>query len=456
MNLIQLKHQYRASGSNLSYLRYLINGRINANAKITDRLLVDCMSSNITAEEYKERKQDLKDFGKLFHSKMFSNSHSASMFIVSELNNHYYWMRSLRNWKDLLNNTFTNYSFGACYDCSHLDMEGNFYSLEDDDIICSSCKENYYWNNDENYYQRDEWFEDEDEYDDDDSNGYNNIGSYHSSKRKLGHIPSSFDNRKPRVLLGLELEMETADSGKFNKDERAGHLLDVVGKYKQHTYALCEEDRSLDNGFEMVTSYTGLDVHKTQLEFFKHRFDGMSSHNTSTCGLHIHICKSDMTTLHGAKMVFFINDASNLDLIKAIARRDSASYAKLVDKKSDKSWLKNTVKNSKNKFNQLRGLNYDRYESLNFQNDRTIEFRLFKGTLKYETIMACLEFTYATWHFCKDASIDQLTTKDFIEFICKPENKQDTRFLRVYLRSKGFEVSAINKVCPEHHLKLVA
>ncbi len=454
MNLIQLKHQYRASGS---YLRYLINSRINANVKVTDRTLVNFPSSTITVEEYKERKQDLKDFAKLFHSKMFSNSHSASMFIVSELNTHYYWMRSLRDWKDLLNDTFNNYSFGACYDCSHLDMEGNFYSLEDDDIICSSCKENYYWNNDENYYQRDEWFEDEDEDDyDDDSSGYNNIGSYHSSKRDLGRIPSSFDNRKPRVLLGLELEMEVAESGKFNKDERAGHLLDVVGKYKQHTYALCEEDGSLDNGFEMVTSYTGLDVHKTQLEFFKHRFEGMSSHNTSTCGLHIHICKSDMTTLHGAKMVFFINDASNLELIRSIARRDSASYAKLVDKKTDKSWLKNTVKNSKHKFNQLKGLNYDRYESLNFQNDRTIEFRLFKGTLKYESIMACLEFTYATWHFCKDASIDQLTTKDFIEFICKPENKQDTRFLRVYLRSKGFQLCTVPNICPERHLKLVA
>ena len=301
---MELKYQYRAGGS---YLRYLINARINANSKVTDRILVGCMSSIIKAEEYKERKQDLKDFGKLFHSKMFDNSYRASTFIASELNTHYYWMRNLRDWGELLSNTFSNYSFSACYDCSHLDIESNFYSLEDDDLICSSCKENYYWNNDENYYQRDEWYEDNDEEDEDFSN-YNNIGSYHSSKRSLGHIPSTFDNRKPRVLLGLELEMEVAESGKFNKDERAGHLLDVVGKYKQHTYALCEEDGSLDNGFEMVTSYTGLDVHKTQLEFFKHRFEGMSSHNTSTCGLHIHICKSDMTTLHGAKMVFFIND----------------------------------------------------------------------------------------------------------------------------------------------------
>ena len=377
--------------------------------------------------------------------------------LMREMNGKYRDIGSSTCFIDLLDTVFPNFSHTSCYDCSDVGCSHDFYGVENDFDVCHDCRDNYYWNNAQGYYQRDEWFEDEDEDEDEyDSSGYNNIGSYHSSKRKLGHIPSSFDNRKPRVLLGLELEMETADSGKFNKDERAGHLLDVVGKYKQHTYALCEEDGSLDNGFEMVTSYTGLDVHKTQLEFFKHRFEGMSSHNTSTCGLHIHICKSDMTTLHGAKMVFFINDASNLELIRAIARRDSASYAKLVDKKTDKSWLKNTVKGSKNKFNQLKGLNYDRYESLNFQNDRTIEFRLFKGTLKYETIMACLEFTYATWHFCKDASIDQLTTKDFIEFICRPENKQDTRFLRVYLRSKGFQLCTVPNICPEHHLKLVA
>jgi hypothetical protein len=153
-------------------------------------------------------------------------------------------------------------------------------------------------------------------------------------------------------------------------------------------------------------------------------------------------------------MVFFINDTNNYQLIKAVARRD-ASYGKIKDKKSDTSWLKDVVRHRKDKQNQLRGLNSDRYEALNFNNDKTIEFRLFKGSLKYETIMACLEFTYATWHFCKDAGIDQLTTNQFIQFICMPQNKSDTRFLRVYLKNKGFDMACgMPTVCPDHLRKV--
>jgi hypothetical protein len=450
---MQLKHQHRASGS---YLKYLIQQRSNRNANISSRILSNS-SPNITARKYLEARHHLKNFGKLVTECKHLDDSESHNFLIRAMNTTYSRINSYLNCVDFLDIVFPNYHHGSCADCSHLGHSNDFYNVEDDYSVCENCRDDYYWNDAQGYYQRDEWYDDRDDDDDEDEeySDYKNIGSYHSSKRKLGHIPSSFDNRKPRVLLGLELEMET-DAGRHSKDERAGHLLDIVGKYKNHQYALCEEDGSLDNGFEMVTSYTGLDVHKTQLEFFKHRFESMSSHNTSTCGLHIHICKSDMSTLHGAKMVFFINDANNLELVKAIARRDSASYAKLVDKKSDKSWLKQSVKGSKNKFNQLKGLNYDRYESLNFQNDRTIEFRLFKGSLKYETIMACLEFTYATWHFCKDASIDQLTTKDFISFICKPENKQDTRFLRVYLKNKGFDLCVVPKVCSENYLKLVA
>jgi sulfide:quinone oxidoreductase len=50
-----------------------------------------------------------------------------------------------------------------------------------------------------------------------------------------------------------------------------------------------------------------------------------------------------MTTLHGAKMVFFINDTNNYQLVKAVARRD-AGYGKIKDKRADTTWLKDAVK----------------------------------------------------------------------------------------------------------------
>jgi hypothetical protein len=431
----------RKDGYSISAIKYEITRNLTNFPCFNGRILQGHYGV-ISRDTYLGKSSQLKDFGK-FYSKALSDGGELQGQSIFEFLNRNKWIRNLRSWQEELHTNFGG-SYYECADCSHIGFEDDAKNVCDDYLVCSHCVQNYYWNEYEGYYQSEPDYDEDNE----DENEYENIGSYHSSKKHLGHIPSSFDNRTPRVLLGMELEMEC--SRQENKDGRAGHLLDHLGRYKGYKYALCEEDGSLDDGFEMVTSYTGLDVHKHQLQFFKNSFSGMSSHNTKTCGLHVHICKSDMTTLHGAKMVFFINDAKNETLVKAIARRDSTSYAQIKDKKNDTSWLKNIVRYTKDKKNQLRGLNADRYEALNFSNEKTIEFRLFRGTLRYETIMACLEFTYATWHFCKDASIDHLTTKHFIEHICKPENKADTRFLRVYLKNRGFDmVCKMPTVCPE-------
>jgi hypothetical protein len=168
-----------------------------------------------------------------------------------------------------------------------------------------------------------------------------------------------------------------------------------------------------------------------------------------------------MSTLHGAKMILFINDQANQKLIKAIARRDSSTYAQIKNKAESKEWLKNAVKYSSVKNRQLCQLNSDRYEALNFKNSKTIEFRLFKGSLVYETIMSCLEFTYATWFFTRDASTKSMTIDGFLKFICANENKGDTKFLRAYLKAKGFELPEKNTVVQfpvksENQLKKVA
>jgi hypothetical protein len=346
---------------------------------------------------------------------------------------------------EVLQKHFRGMSFFCCEDCNdYFEWDDGRPTYDGDYRVCDSCIENNYtYSHSRDTYITDSDFEDEQDEEDQDPE-YDYIGSYHSSKRNLGHIPSSYDMRSPRVLLGLELEIEVSDD--YDKDTRAKVLLDGMSDYRdedgiRHTYCLMEEDGSLDNGFEMVTAYTGLDVHKAQLQYFKNKTAGLTSHNTSTCGLHVHVCKSSMTTLHAAKMVLFINDPANIDLVKCIARRTDASYSKIKNKKDDKHWLKDSVHSSKDKDEQIRRMNSDRYEALNFKNEKTIEFRLFKGTLKYETMIACLEFSFACWHFTASASASELSTGKFLEFICMPEHRKDTRFLRAYLKEKGYALA---------------
>ena len=317
-------------------------------------------------------------------------------------------------WSSFMDEHFSG-SYFHCQDCENVFSDDESHNAYDDYSICSNCCDySYRYSNRHGYYVQD---------DDEDHQENEHIGEYHSSSENLGHIPSKFDNRKPRVLLGLELEMEIKDS--YSRDERAGELLENIGQYKNHTYALCEHDGSIDNGFEMVSAYTGLDVHAEQLKFFENGLRGAISHDSDNCGLHVHICKADMTTLHGAKMILFINDQANQKLIKAIARRDSSDYAKFKNKAQDRDWLKDAV-GCETKRSQLMNLNHDRYEALNFKNAKTIEFRLFKGSLVYSTIMACLEFTYATWFFCRESSNKNLNMDHFLKFICAHEYHRDT------------------------------
>ena len=397
--------------------------------------------SNLAGYELLERKRMYQVSGREFAQAIQADDWESALQAL----NQYGSMVSHRT--DLvrvLEEKFTGYSFFCCEDCNdYFQWDSGRHTYDGDYRVCDSCIEDNYTYSD----SRDTWITNsdyEDDQEEENEREYENIGSYHSSKRNLGHIPSSYDMRSPRVLLGLELEIEVADD--YCKDSKAGELIDGMSDYRdedniRHTYCLMEEDGSLDHGFEMVTAYTGLDVHKAQLQYFKQKSKGLTSHNTSTCGLHVHVCKSSMTTLHGAKLVLFINDPANIKLVGDIARRTDASYSQIKNKKDDKHWLKDSVHSSSDRSAQLQRLNADRYEALNFKNEKTIEFRLFKGTLKYETMIACLEFSFACWHFTAHASTNELTTEKFLEFICMPENRKDTRFLRAYLKEKGYALA---------------
>lgn len=331
----------------------------------------------------------------------------------------------------------------VCDDCGHLENDDDGHWAYDDRHICDCCtSDNYTWSDiQDTYISNEDWEEEQEE-----ENDYPDsvIGDYHSSKRKLDRIPSSFDQRKTSVLMGLELEMEVRSG---DREDQAVALLDSIGVHKGYRYACLEHDGSLNNGFEMVTGWTGLDVHREQLQRFTQPIRGLKSHDTSTCGLHVHICKKNMTVFHAVKMVLFINDSGNQRLIRTVARRDSSRYSQVKNKKASYSWIKHARQyKDSGKGRVLQMLNDDRYEALNFQNDKTIEFRLFKGTLRYETILACLEFTYATWFFCRDTGTNELTTPNFLEFISRAENLEDTKYLRQYLMEKNWVLPELGTI----------
>lgn len=304
----------------------------------------------------------------------------------------------------------------------------------------------------------------------------NAIGGYHSSRNVVGKIPSAqYDGRKLPLLMGLELEVEA--TGLSSPEGVAHKWLKMMGIVqigdKKHRYCATEHDGSLSNGFECVTGYTGLDVHALALLPLKDKpfRDSLRSHETTTCGLHVHIDRMNMTPLHAYKLNLFVNDAKNQKLMYAIARRyNHDRYAAMAPKEGDAKIMGDYVRRlresvpsvslaratakgvaglkarrdysalMRSRYKDIIGsANGSRYQAVNFANRNTVEYRLFRGSLRYETIMACLEFTRASWLFAYQLSKSEMTTEAFLKFICEPANRPDTKFLREYLTLKGFD-----------------
>lgn len=439
MNLMQTYKHYK-DNYRLEHAKEQIRNRMKDNISSNRKYHRDigCALSALL-----NRKVLRKQFASLFSQAVKDQDHDQAIDLINDYE--YRTIRSSMNdVVDLFNSKFNDYDFGVCEDCGLVEIDSNFHTAYDGDrIVCNSCFEEYYYHDRSGQYVHNDDQNYSEDNDDDDSI----IGEYHSSADNLGKIPSLFDKRKSQIFLGLELEIEVNED--YSRSDKAEMILSNIGVYTdnqndRYTYCLAEDDGSLNHGFELVTGYTGLDVHEKQLAYFKKPIRGLRSHDTSTCGLHIHIDKHNVTLNHATKMILFMNDSGNQKLIKTIARRSSNRFCKVLNKKADYSWLKSAKRSS----DPLRQLNEDRYECLNFHNDNTIEFRLFKGTLKFESIMSCLEFTYATWFFCKDNGYQDLTTDNFIQFICKPENRSDTKYLRAYLKSHLFDIPELDKPNP--------
>lgn len=318
--------------------------------------------------------------------------------------------RSLRSIRRDDPDDFCTRSYGARNYCRHPAVSG----FMDDDTYSEYC---------------DEYGGDDD--DEDRRSDTSLLACYHEGV-DIGHIPSAAYDKK-RVWLGMELEIECGDRDR-------NHVVQSVNSHvnTDRKYVRFETDGSLSYGFEIITGYTGLDTHEKWLKRFANSdLKGCKSHDTSTCGLHVHIDKRDMTPFEAARLMLFINNPANERLIRAVARRygRDAGYAKFCDK--SKTALHSAHVAVKRRHNDLTWMNEDRYEALNFQPARTIEYRLYRGTLKVETIMACLEFTWLSYWFARQTSITRLGTEDFIKWISQPKNKRESRYLRQMLAAKG-------------------
>lgn len=286
------------------------------------------------------------------------------------------------------------------------------------------------------------------------------IGGYHSSKllftKSLPHITGDLPH-KSVLKVGYELEFCMAHSGKTDnqvaremKNNIERTMTSLFGNANQ-PYCGFERDGSVD--FEMVSGYGPMDTHRAVLRELLGDDSWrkwLSSHNNGKCGLHVHLDKPT-SLMHAVRMQAFYNNPFNENLIRAVARRygRNTGYAKVKGDKGDMVLAAKQLKNNQQYYSHprhealsraIRALTSERYEVLNFLNDKTVEVRAFRGSLVLGTVLACLEFAFISWYFCRDTAASQLTIENFLGYISAPEWRHETASLRRYLWGKGFKV----------------
>ena len=257
--------------------------------------------------------------------------------------------------------------------------------------------------------------------------------------KSYNYKPTPIFHGSGDLFLGIELEVDKG--GEYA--ENAEKILSVANESDDVLYI--KHDGSLTDGFELVSEPCDLEYHMTKFPwqkiFEKAISLGYASHNTSTAGLHVHVNRSAFGETRErqeevvARIIHFV-EKNWLEMKKFSRRTESninrwaARYCSISEE------VQETYKKAKDK-------RLGRYVAVNLENYDTIEFRLFRGTLRYKTFAATLQLVE---QICKlainltDKEFERLSWSDFVSGISK-----DKQELIEYLKLKRLYVNdAVN------------
>ena len=234
---------------------------------------------------------------------------------------------------------------------------------------------------------------------------------------------------KDLLYYGVELEI---DCGGENS-ENAEKIEDIGNEKDIHLY--CKHDGSINNGFEIVSHPMTLKYHYNDMnwnEIFEKAVSmGYKSHNTHTCGLHIHINRNAFGETYDdqefaiARIVYFVE--SNWNELVKFSRRHIDNIMRWASRYG-------IVENVKNTYNKAKKSNLGRYVAVNLFNSDTVEIRIFRGTLNIDTFYATLQLVD---EICKraieipDYEFEKMSWLDFVSKINKEEKPELIKYLKL-------------------------
>ena len=235
-------------------------------------------------------------------------------------------------------------------------------------------------------------------------------------------------------FFGVELEVDCGGKD----DENAGRIKGEANCRCERIYI--KSDGSLDDGFEIVSHPMSLIYHFNEMPWEDVLSEavrlGYRSHQTSTCGLHVHVNRDAFGENHDEqekvieKILFFVE--LHWAELFIFSRRSEYTMSRWAARygyeKTGKQILDKAKKNGAG-----------RYAAVNLCPYSTIEFRLFRGTLKLNTLYATLQLVNKICDVAMtmtEAEIENQSWSDFVQTVTEPELIQYLRERRLYVNDE--------------------
>ena len=235
-----------------------------------------------------------------------------------------------------------------------------------------------------------------------------------------------FRGAGPRYF-GVELEIDFGGED----DDSAQQIMEIAnGNGVENLY--CKHDGSLDDGFELVTHPMTLHYHMKKMPWARILQEavslGYTSHQAGTCGLHVHVNRNAFGDTEEARdaviarILYFFE--KNWEELLKFSRRTQRQLEHWAARYGYKEQPKELLDHAK------KGGHGGRYSCVNLQNTDTIEFRIFRGTLKYNTLIATLQLLDRICDVALFMSDDELKAMSWTTFVAGCTQPELVRYLK--------------------------
>lgn len=312
---------------------------------------------------------------------------------------------------------------------------------DDHTPLCRSCFDRYYTTCEDCgrtiHYDDAYYFDDEDE---------PRCYSCHCRHADDREIHDYYYKPEPIMLgdgsryFGVELEID--DAGESNRN--AAKILEIANAGAERVY--CKHDGSLNEGFEIVTHPMTLEYHMNKMPWSavlnKAKKMGYLSHQVGTCGLHVHINRTAFGETEAeqeeviARVLYFFE--KHWEELLKFSRRTHKQLAQWAARYGLKEHPREILDHAKG--------NGERYTCVNLTNYHTVEFRMFRGTLKLNTLIATLQLLNRICDVALYFSDEEIKNMSWTTFAAGCAHMPE---LTQYLKERRLFVNEIVEMEPE-------